>query len=44
MSDSVRTGISLAQCSTKSTPLPAARSSETIALAFALIASSMRRT
>ncbi len=44
MSDSVRTGNSLAQCPTKSTPLPASRSSVDDLLAFALIESSMRRT
>lgn len=37
-------GSSLAQWSTKSQPLPVARSSSTIALALALIESSMRRT
>ena len=44
MSDSVRMGSSLAQWSTKSAPLPAALSSSTMVLAFALIESSMRRT
>ena len=44
MSDSVRIGSSLEQCSTKSAPLPASRSSATMSRAFALIESSMRRT
>ena len=44
MSDSVRMGSSLAQCSTKSAPLPAALSSSTMVLAFAWIESSMRLT
>jgi len=44
MSDSVRIGSSLAHCSTKSPPLPAALSSSTMVLAFALIESSMRLT
>lgn len=42
MSAKVRSGSSLAQHSTKSAPLPAAFSSATIAVALALIASSMR--
>jgi len=37
MSDNVRTGSSLAQWSTKSTPLPAPRISDTISRALALI-------